>query len=668
MAPFFRNSQTPLNTNSQTRSWLDRIKADITSESAVWTLTCFIAILILTPWERGFYGISLDMSWGNVLHHAFGSSWQFGRDIVFTYGPFGFLLVPAYDPGTHGAMLVYWILIAITLHASIWDSIGQVTHRIAPRVFCVIAVCCSMNSTWSFSPILFPFLLLLHSIHGERTNARAGISALLIMTNAILSLAKFTIFFAAFWVVCVLTVDALGRKRKPWLFAGYVGAIAIAWLLASQSLTNLFAYFRISFELASGYNEAVASSGPIDEAVSFLALEGVLLLLVIVIEFARSARTGLIAAAGAGGLLFLNFKSGFVRHDIHASCAMLALFEICMVYCTLSLFAAKTKLPIWLGAVTFVCSIWLVSSLYAQYFGTRFFPALLRPLTELPKSLVLARNAIFRSDERKEEFKQFQKALCNQFELPEMNGSTDYYSYKQSIVLAHGWRYQPRPIFQSYLAYTESLARLNAEFLKSDKAPENILFEIMPIDGRLPALDDGLSWPELLSRYDFVKSIDTISILRKSDAPRTWKKDLIEETTVSFGQPAKIPTADGGLIWAEADIEKTWANAFIGFLWKPKSIMATLNTADASETYRVITGLLRAGFLISPRVASSSDLFSLIGNRDASTSLPQVRSISFSVSNGSAALFYGPDIRIRFYRLMLQGRTVGNVQNSGDGK
>src|SRR6202040_4372562 len=63
--------------------------------------------------------------------------------------------------------------------------------------------------------------------------------------------------------------------------------------------------------------------------------------------------------------------------------------------------------------------------------------------------------------------------------------------------------WNPRPIIQSYSAYTPALVRLNEQHLRGPDAPEWVLFDLQSIDGRLPSLDDGLSWPALLDNYAF---------------------------------------------------------------------------------------------------------------------------------------------------------------------
>jgi hypothetical protein len=53
-------------------------------------------ILVLLLWPSLCYfpfapQTSLDASWQQVLIYAHAHHWQFGRDIIFTWGPWGFL-------------------------------------------------------------------------------------------------------------------------------------------------------------------------------------------------------------------------------------------------------------------------------------------------------------------------------------------------------------------------------------------------------------------------------------------------------------------------------------------------------------------------------------------------------------------------------------------------
>ncbi len=82
-----------------------------------------------------------------------------------------------------------------------------------------------------------------------------------------------------------------------------------------------------------------------------------------------------------------------------------------------------------------------------------------------------------------------------------LHGGADLYPVDQAVIIANTTRWDPRPVFQSYAAYTPFLAELNAAHLAGPSRPQTLLFRVAAIDGRFPALDDGPSWLSILSSY-----------------------------------------------------------------------------------------------------------------------------------------------------------------------
>ena len=77
-----------------------------------------------------------------------------------------------------------------------------------------------------------------------------------------------------------------------------------------------------------------------------------------------------------------------------------------------------------------------------------------------------------------------------QFPLPPSIGSVEVYPWDVWLPLIHDLPYRPRPVFQSYAAFTTKLSEMNARHLISAK-PETLLFQVKTIDGRLPTVDDA---------------------------------------------------------------------------------------------------------------------------------------------------------------------------------
>ena len=80
-----------------------------------------------------------------------------------------------------------------------------------------------------------------------------------------------------------------------------------------------------------------------------------------------------------------------------------------------------------------------------------------------------------------------QSAPCTKVSspIPEAPGSADVFQALSGLAVVHGLDYRPRPVFQSYAAYTPTLAKYNADFLKSDRAPQFV----HALTGKLVARD-----------------------------------------------------------------------------------------------------------------------------------------------------------------------------------
>src|SRR5665213_2768457 len=62
---------------------------------------------------------TIDYSWMQTLHAAFEQHWQFGRDIVFTFGPWGFLY-GGYYPPTFVTSVIVWAMLAVVFWWAGW--------------------------------------------------------------------------------------------------------------------------------------------------------------------------------------------------------------------------------------------------------------------------------------------------------------------------------------------------------------------------------------------------------------------------------------------------------------------------------------------------------------------------------------------------------------------
>ena len=242
--------------------------------------------------------------------------------------------------------------------------------------------------------------------------------------------------------------------------------------------------------------------------------------------------------------------------------------------------------------------------------------------------------------------------------MPPIEGGVDVYPWNQAVLIAHDLQYDPRPVIQSYSVYAPELAELNAAHLRSAHAPDNILFDINPMNNNFPSLEDGLSWPELLTRYDVQEVTGQFVILKRSSRPREYHLSPLADVPVRLGRPVTVVTNDGPL-WAELEINQTFWGAVVATLYKPPALKLTVSLQDGRQlVFQVVPGMVRSGFLLSPLIQDKAS-FVLLNSPGGWRNLTglQIKSMTiFAATQSGSTPCYRSPLRLRLYRLDMSDR------------
>ena len=630
---------------------------------AATTSLLFAFCRFLPSGQSGGYNI-VDDAYIQMLHFAFGERTQFGRDIVFTFGPWGFLY-GGYHPATHWISVVVWAVLAAVFW---WAAWRVVTHFFKNPLICWLWMMAVIGLA-SISPFLtidvrltaWPLLLLLlHFFVEERPFSL--IQATLAASLSLLSLIKHSIFIIAVVTVLIVAADNLFRQRRfPWIVLAFAGGIFFFWVLAGQQLTGFGVFLCGASEIISGYTEAMMRWQPTDKVDVLRYWEVAIALCVLVgyVAYEQHRLFGLLPLLGFVFIVFVAFKHGYVRHDEHEIPAtnlllLAALLWLPVAWCIVSQ-KRRWLAPAVLLPLIFATPLALLS--LERYANGGLVSVLAQQLTARNLS---ASTKIFHED-RQQSLCSYDANLANsRTGLPnlQVHGSTDVYPLSKTPALASGLTCRPRPIFQSYSAYTPKLAEMNAAHLRSDRAPDHILFDVWTIDGRVAAQDDGLSWPELLTRYDVTGMTGQYVLMKKSVTPRQYQLTPIGETVASFDERIQIPSMIGGPIWVRIDIRRSLYGKIVAMLYRPPRVLLTLFTRSGRASGgRLLPGEARAGFLLSPVVENRQSFFALAStNWQHELSDLEVVSARITAGDGKAVAsqYESPAVRVRFYHLDFQ--------------
>jgi hypothetical protein len=603
----------------------------------LYALSCWV------PWQPIYvHEIGLDPSYRIALHELFVAGKNFGHDISFVLGPWGILFTDYYYPSTYWLLLLAWGFFTCLF---LWVARLTYRHFITSPLVMALWLCAIIavlgtgeilsSSSFGFQVTMFkatrdPFFICLNSLllisyfygEGHRESKFKEYSTslpLLLLTAGIAwaSLIKFSFFTIAASTIFIITLDELLRQRRfPRFLLTYALGMVMFWLLARQPLLSLWPFLLNSYRVADGYTEAMSSQKMLvfGGDITFFRIGALLLIgLVFWLERRRGA-WGMLPLAGLGLVVFCVAKSGFARHDGgHAAQAALTLIALALLYGPILLKALPERpLP---RAVPLLYGLLLGTAVAAA--ASTFSPIGLVKATLMTVRLFVPRvQAVTRlatgTAHLDDHYEAALASIRRDYPLPKITDDVDFYPDSQSIVIAHHLSYNPRPMFQSCTAYTPELSRQNAEHLTGAEAPHSVLFDVSTIDDRLPALDDGLSWPELLTRYEIKGTTKSSLLLKKSREKRTFNLSTLEDTTVPWNAPISIPALQDGPIWARIDMRPTALGRLTLSLYKLPVLHINVKMKNGgTQTFRFLPGMARAGFLLSPLIQNKKEFAEL---------------------------------------------------------
>ena len=591
-------------------------------------LWALLAVLIVNfPY---YPKLDLDPSWRMAYGWYFQQGMQIGRDVVFTYGPLGFLMGRTYSGLQFSSLVLWQVFEGVVFAAIIVANARQLrgVPRVAYFLFFALLGVIYEDALHMIVIALVGWELLRRLGGPDRLGPAAG--ALLL---ALLGMVKFTDLVLGGFIILVLIASAWWQRRPraalaPALwFAG--GSLAL-WMACGQNLLNLPAYLINFLEISRGYDAAMALPTPPDAfwkaivVLAALAAYGGLYL-----WLHPDKPRALAFAAIFGAYLFLNWKQGFVRSDGH----MIGFF-ICALVPIVGFPVLLEDGPRWRGLQRLLlvpAGLLCVAGIHdALPFTIEHAAGALQDKAWTNLTNVLHWRSFRRSyDDRLREQKQ-------QYDLPRVRdavrGATvDVLGFEQAIALYNGLNYRPRPVIQSYKVYTPRLSRLNSAFYLSPRAPEFALLKIETIDNRLPALDDSELLNVFVHYYQYVLSEKGYQLWRRRTEvpdPATLAPRRLRTATVAVNAPYALEDLAGRPVWATIDLPSSFLGAVRGFLYKPPFVRLAIEETDGRRSeFNLPLRQGRTGFILSPLIEDVTGYMRFAGGPPG----PWVRSITVTV-------------------------------------
>jgi hypothetical protein len=443
-------------------------------------------------------GPGLDPSWNAGLAMSAHDGLQFGREIVFSYGPLGFLQSP-YIWYSELGVLAFLFTAAVYVGfciALVW-ALGRALPLLIGTVLAFLLIGALPPLEQALLLAAIAALALLEEERPARAlDAFVVGAATFAAIEALVKLSTGPILFAIFLLALI------GVRASRWRIGAYVALFAIEllglWLLAGQSLGAIPDFLDNTREIVSGYSGAMIREVDVAQWKVVVASIAAAVTTVALVAACAAGRFRDRRALICGDLLmaiaaFTVFKEGVVRTD--AGHLSLYFSTACVLW-----IAIPWTRPRWPWLVVGAAAI-AVAGLPVRTSDT---PTNLDPVANVRDAGEQIRN-LFSPGRRADLIAAGRAGMEATYRLdPQtrtaLRGRTVAIEpWEAGVAWAYELDWDPLPVFQNYSAYTAGLDRLNAEAAESPEGPERILRENPPLvlpefptqdlDSRFPGWD-----------------------------------------------------------------------------------------------------------------------------------------------------------------------------------
>lgn len=451
---------------------------------AVWLLPV-AAFLTLLSWHPGRLApeTGLDNSWHIALALAAQHGLDFGHDVVFTYGPLGFLSEPVLVSWTAGGLaFAYALLAQLVVTTVVLVAATRLYGRLAGAVVAFLA----LGLTLLVSDLL-SFLALFGSIWAlERDEAPSAPW----LVPAAGFVAAFELLVKLNGGVLCLVLFALAAWRaapRRWrselvLAVSFAFSLVVLWLVTRNSLASLPPWLRESSHVVRSYTDAMAIAGGGRTGETVLAVVLVVATAALVVLQVRPLPRprAVCLALAAAAFVYAYLKEGFVRYDVHALQFFGAVALVALAFA-------------WRGGLR-----WAGLALV----GGAILATAVAPDGVLYPVAANVRAAATIADTHLGRARAEARARLGvpATQLAFLRGHTvDSVPYETSAIWAYGLRWRPEPLLQWYMAYDAHLDAMNARGVRA----ERVLVQrtTTATDAKVPAFEAPATYLALLCNY-----------------------------------------------------------------------------------------------------------------------------------------------------------------------
>ncbi len=561
----------------------------------------FVFVLVVAcPIRYSSWQNDVDATWCFALSYA--ASHGLSRDVVFTYGPLGFLACP---------LNIGWNLpVAFFIQAGLWVLVAWALAKLFFRTALPLHNLASFAVFFGLSAPLFWFngaglenllvavgLLLLVNYHFYGSRFRFLLALCFIGVAALVKLTAGLILALSLVGFILERIILIRRKASTELALAIVVPVFVFGVISAifiPSVGGLSRYLRSNIELMSGYTPAMSLGGPRIDL--WLALQTLVLLgSLIGIQSAVNGRAARFYTFLLIGPVFLTFKQGFVRADIHVIIFIsFAALAVGLISLTTPLSGRDLTAAMMIGLIFVICWAGVMDhslrwretlSEVTGWRGLRTTWAALH-FGSLHQELDSARIALAAESPLDPEI----RTIIGDRPLAPL-------SERYAQTFAAGLKIEIYPVLQRYSAYTPYLDRLNAAWIR-EKGPIFLLFDGETIDERDVWAESPATWFEVYRWYNTRYVSPYHLLLERRTSPRFSSLQKTQSFAIDLSGELRMPASENVQFW-KMTCGASYTGLLRNLLFRVSPVTVSILRDGRVRTVRVIPELL-----VSPVIGS----------------------------------------------------------------
>jgi hypothetical protein len=600
--------------------WLRRLQ-----RIAVSFIFLYGALLTL-PFTFTLPGTGLDSS------HMFGSNYypnmgyKYGLDLVFTYGPLGYLVNP--EPVANNVAIanlirgVVWLILFAHLiriyrlgKRGVWQSLVLLASLVIIR----------NQLFYSFDYFILATLLVVVIYLIERGEGWLSYSCMVFLAG-LASLTKFTGYLLSIPAVALLVVARVGwpPKLPPWkerfVPVAILLAAPVAFFSLIPSVTAFWRYMRGSLEVSSGYSAAMSYPTSPQDLSYMLILMG---LFSAGLVYALARRTLLWSSALVLVFLYwLNLKHGFVRSDGHVVFSYA--FEIVLAACLICLLKGRREIVSY--SIVLPCFVLVALSGINPYWPVwnegYWTPA---PQLHLAHALLDWSGTRPWLDSELKKHDSFTQ-LPDDFQRSLEGSVTTVFPWELSYATSRHFRVDPLYFMQAYSGYTQYLDNMGARRIRERYGRvDHILFDWQSIDERHPLLDVPATWQAMFDCYRPALVGANRLLLVRRDKPIEHQATFLTRVPLPFRTWVELPRSKS-VLWSRMLIPYSVRGQARNFLYKMPPVWLTVGLESGAKLrFRVIPSVLSTSFPLNDMPVDFDSLVALWQSQRVSSPVARIR-------------------------------------------